>query len=193
MAEERTSTGKSETVQELEDRFIENWGEISALWGVPRTIGRIHALLYLTGAPVHMEAISKRLQISHGNCSTSLRDLLAWGVIRRVHVPGERKAYYESEPDPWTWFHSCISERRRREIKPLQDSLHDVRDYAKQLHAEADSEGKAELAGTSDRVERFTKFIDEFMMLVDAFLAAGHGPLGKALRTVAKAMPKRKE
>ena len=99
---------------EVEDRFISLWGDISALWGVNRSVGRIHALLFLSRQPLDMETITERLQISHGNCSTSIRDLLAWNSIRRVHVSGERRVLYESEQDPWTWFHACIRERRRR-------------------------------------------------------------------------------
>jgi DNA-binding transcriptional regulator GbsR (MarR family) len=73
------------TRREIEDRFIEVWGEISALWGVNKSVGRIQALLYLAAEPLDIEFIGQRLQISHGNTSTSIRDLLGWGVIRRVH------------------------------------------------------------------------------------------------------------
>lgn len=178
---------------EVEDRFIAQWGEISALWGVNRTVGRIHALLYLSRQPLDMETITKRLQISHGNCSTSIRDLLAWNSIRRVHVPGERRVLYESEQDPWTWFHACIRERRRREVVPVVDAMHEITDHAKLSADAADAAGSPEAGDLHDafeRIARFAKFMDEFQDLIDAFLAVGAGPLGKALRTVAKFVPK---
>src|SRR5688572_23682748 len=125
----RTDDG-SPTPEEVEARFVACWGEISALWGVNRTIGRVHALLFLSAEPMDAETIAGRLEISHGNCSTSLNALLGWGVVRRLHRPGDRRAAYEAEHDAWTWFHSCVRERRRREIDPVISSLHDVRDYA---------------------------------------------------------------
>ena len=184
---------KAAALHEVEDRFISHWGEISALWGVNRSVGRIHALLFLSREPLDMETITNRLQISHGNCSTSIRDLLAWNSIRRVHVSGERRVLYESEQDPWTWFHSCIRERRRREVVPVTDALHEITEHARLTADGAHAAGSAEakdLKGSYDKIARFTKFMDEFKDLIDAFLAVGPGPLGKALRTVARFVPK---
>ena len=178
--------------RDVEDRFIESWGQIAALWGVNRSIGRIHALLYLSPEPMHSETITKRLQISHGNCSTSLRELLSWGVLRRVHRPGERKAYYESEQDPWTWFHATIRERRRREVAPVMVELDSVAAFAGKSLRAARGAKKAELKQTYARIERFHKFVGEFDQLIGAFLTVGAGPMGKALRTVAKLVPKRR-
>ena len=171
---------------EVEDRFIENWGLIATLWGVNRSIGRIHALLYLAPEPLDAEGIRERLEISHGNCSTSLRELLAWGVVRRVHRRGERKARYESEQDPWTWFTQTIRERRRREVVPVMEALHEVRDFARQGLKGTRGEARKQLAETSARIDRFTGFVDEFVDLIDAFLAVGSGRMGKALRSVAR-------
>lgn len=177
-------------IQSLEDRFIENWGDISALWGVSKSIGRIHALLFVVQQPLSMEEVAQRLQISHGNASTSIRDLLAWGVIHKSHKPGERKTYYEAEQDPWTWFHTCIRERRRREVLPVFDRLGEVRKDARDLAAAHDD---PDVNHANERIETFTNFMDEFLALIDAFLAMGHGPLGKAMLTMAKLMPKGRE
>ena len=151
--------------------------------------------LPLPDAP-HAEAIRERLEISHGNCSTSLRELLAWGVIRRVHRRvhrrGERKARYESEQDPWTWFTQTIRERRRREVLPVMQALHEVREFARSELKGSRGDARKQLAETSKRIDRFTDFVDEFVELIDAFLAVGSGRMGKVLRQVARlAAPRR--
>ena len=193
---ESTMADKPATaLTEVEDRFISLWGDISALWGVNRSVGRIHAYLFLSRQPLDMETITERLQISHGNCSTSIRDLLAWNSIRRVHVPGERRVLYESEQDPWTWFHACIRERRRREVVPVIDQLHEISDHAKTTADVADAKRSADakdLKQAHERIARVTTFMDEFKDLIDAFLAVGAGPMGKALRLAAKVLPKGK-
>jgi len=179
--------------REVEDRFIECWGEISALWGVNPSIGRIHALLFLSPAPLDLEAIRERLAISHGNASTSLRELLGWGVVRRLRPVGERRATFESEKDPWTWFHRTIEERRRREISPLLVRLEEVRDHAREERKGRRGAERAAVDHVVERIETFTAFTEEFVDLVDAFLAVGSGRMGKSLRSLAKlAAPRRR-
>ena len=39
-------------------RFVLHWGEMGARWGVNRTVAQIHALLYITGRPMHAEEIT---------------------------------------------------------------------------------------------------------------------------------------
>ncbi|NUQ36182.1 MAG: hypothetical protein HUU29_14710 [Planctomycetaceae bacterium] len=183
----------TESIREVEDRFIEAWGDISALWGVNRTIGRIQALLYLAQKPLDMESVTKRLAISHGNSSTSIRDLLAWGVIRKVHLPGMRRVHYEAEQDPWTWFHTCIRERRRREVVPVMQRIGEVEQLARRASKEANADERTEFKRLHGQIQKFERFSGEFIDLVDAFLAVGAGPLGKALRVSAKLIPKGKE
>ncbi|MAG57403.1 MAG: hypothetical protein CMJ83_14015 [Planctomycetes bacterium] len=180
----------ADTQRDVEDRFIENWAAIAALWGVNRSIGRIHAALYLAKAPMHAEAIRDRLLISHGNVSTSIRDLLAWGVIRKVHLTGERKAHYEAEQDPWTWFHECIRERRRREVVPVLEALNQVAAEAKRAAKGTRGAAKSELNEAHARIDRFARFSHEFVDLIDVFLAVGAGKMGKVFRSVARWMPK---
>ena len=39
-------------------RFVLHWGEMGTRWGVNRTVAQIHALLYITGRPMHAEEIA---------------------------------------------------------------------------------------------------------------------------------------
>ena len=41
----------------------------------------------------------------------NLRDLINWGIVRRVHRKGDRKEYFESESDVWDMFTTIIRER----------------------------------------------------------------------------------
>jgi DNA-binding transcriptional regulator GbsR (MarR family) len=179
-----------ETRSEVEDRFIEVWGDISALWGVNKSVGRVQALLYLAAEPLDIDSIAARLQISHGNASTSIRDLMAWGVIRRVHKPGDRKTRFEAEQDPWTWFHTTINERRRREIVPVMERLHEAAGFAEGAAKGSKGGERKQLEELQERIVKFSSFAHEFIDLIDAFLGMGHGKMAKAFRMLAKLMPK---
>src|SRR5512133_739826 len=99
-------------------RFVEAWGAMGALWGVNRSVARVHALLMASEDPLSLEEIAERLQISKGNASMSLRDLRNFGVVRQVDVPGDRRDFYVTEPDVWTMFFRTLTERQRREFDP---------------------------------------------------------------------------
>ena len=182
-----------ETQREVEDRFIEVWGDISTLWGVNKSVGRVQALLYLSREPLDIDSIAERLQISHGNASTSIKDLLAWGVIRRVHKPADRKTFFEAEQDPWTWFHTTIRERRRREVVPVMERLHEAAGFAQGVAKGTKGPERKELDELQQRIGRFADFAHEFVDLIDAFLGMGHGTMAKAFRMLAKLMPKSRE
>ena len=75
-------------------RFVLHWGEMGSKWGVNRTVAQIHALLYVSDNPMTAEDIAERLAMARSNVSTSLRELIGWGLIRRVHVMGDRRDHY---------------------------------------------------------------------------------------------------
>ncbi len=70
--------------------FIRRWGEMGAAWGISRTMAEIHALLFVSTRPLCTDDVMDRLQISRGNTSINLRQLVNWELIHRVHRPGDR-------------------------------------------------------------------------------------------------------
>jgi DNA-binding transcriptional regulator GbsR (MarR family) len=114
-----TSPMSPETVQ----RFVEAWGAMGSLWGINRSVARVHALLMASDEPVSLEEIAERLQISKGNASMSLRELRTFGVVRQVEVPGDRRDFYVTEPDVWTMFFRILRERKRREFDPALEAI----------------------------------------------------------------------
>jgi len=161
----------AETVRTLEDRFIERVGELSAIWGTTRSMGRIHALLYLSPRPLSSDEIGERLAISHGNCSTSLRQLLIYGPVRRVHARGERKARYVAVAEPWAWLRSTTRVRRDRELLPQIEGIQEIRAEAEEALSGARGERRTEIESMLAKIDLVGGFLDEVRDLVNAFLA----------------------
>jgi len=113
-------------LQRAQDQFILEWGRMSSSWGINRTMAQIHALLFVSGVPLEVNEIMDRLQISRGNASMNLRELMDWGVVRRFRQPGDRKDTYISETDPFQMFVRIVKERKRREIDPTNDAIREV-------------------------------------------------------------------
>jgi DNA-binding transcriptional regulator GbsR (MarR family) len=118
----------------VEQEFVGLWRSMSALWGISPTMAEIHGLLYITGAALSMDDVMQRLSISRGNVSMNLSKLVEWGLVRRVHRRGDRRDYYESLRDVWEMFTLVASQRKRREIDPILNTLRQCRE---QLSAEA--------------------------------------------------------
>jgi DNA-binding transcriptional regulator GbsR (MarR family) len=129
--------------------FVEHWGMMARAWGINPTMGELFALLYITGTDWTAEELRQWLRVSRGNVSMNLRELLAWGVVRKLHRPGERRELFHAETEVWTLFRRILKERKRRELDPTLMVL----DRISRL-----SETKPELRDLKTRVESLRHF-----------------------------------
>jgi DNA-binding transcriptional regulator GbsR (MarR family) len=133
-------------------KFVLHWGEMGTRWGVNRTVAQIHALLYLAPGPLNAEEIALTLGVARSNVSGSLKELQTWGVVRVVHVMGDRRDHFESLRDVWEMFQIVMDQRKRREIDPTLELL-------RQCLAEAEKAGTAEIA-TRDKLRPLLDFFE---------------------------------
>lgn len=99
-------------------KFVLHWGEMGQAWGINRTMAQVHALLFVSPEALDAEEISLLLDVSRSNVSTSLRELITWGVVRRVHIIGDRRDRFEALKDVMETFRVIMAERKRREMDP---------------------------------------------------------------------------
>jgi DNA-binding transcriptional regulator GbsR (MarR family) len=116
----RAGAGALTSVQQT---FILHWGEMGARWGVNRTVAQVHALLYISSRPLNADDIVRTLQVARSNVSTSLRELQGWGIVRLVHVLGDKRDHFESMKDVWEMFRVVMDERKKREFDPTMRVL----------------------------------------------------------------------
>src|SRR3954464_15001218 len=120
---------EKQELQPLFQKFVLHWGEMGTRWGINRTVAQIHALLYLSPRPLHAEEIAEKLSVARSNVSGSLRELQGWGIVKVVHVLGDRRDHFESMKDVWEMFRIIVEERKRREVDPtvamLRQSVND--------------------------------------------------------------------
>jgi DNA-binding transcriptional regulator GbsR (MarR family) len=102
----------------VQQKFILHWGEMGTRWGINRTVAQIHALLYISPKPLNAEEISDTLGVARSNVSNSLKELQGWGIIKLIHVLGDRRDHFESTKDVWEMFRVVLDERKKREIDP---------------------------------------------------------------------------
>jgi len=131
-------------------RFVLHWGEMGTRWGINRTVAQVHALLFVSERPLHAEEIAQTLEVARSNVSVSLRELTAWGLVRLVHVLGDRRDYFEALGDVWAMTQAIFEQRRRREIDPTMAAL---RECVAEAEAAKDAHARERLAGMLDFFE----------------------------------------
>jgi DNA-binding transcriptional regulator GbsR (MarR family) len=103
--------------------FILHWGEMGNRWGVNRTVAQVHALLYLSPAPLTADDVAETLSVARSNVGTSLRELQNWQLVQATHQMGDRREYFSTSHDVWQLFLTVVRQRVEREIEPTIAAL----------------------------------------------------------------------
>ena len=133
-------------------RFVLHWGEMGGRWGINRSVAQVHALLMIAEKPLPADEICETLSVARSNVSTSLKELQGWGLVRVVHVFGDRREHFETLRDVWEMFLVILRERRKREIDPTLATLRECVGDAKK--------SKTESGHAVERLEELVEFLE---------------------------------
>lgn len=150
------------------EQFILHWGEMGSRWGVNRTMSQIHALLYITGRPMHAEEIVETLGVARSNVSTSIKELQHWGLVQKVSLLGDRRDHFTTELDVWGLARTIVIERQRRELAPtvtFLQQLVDSPDFAVER-----PEVRARVKDTLIFIDTITTWSNEMLKLPTSIL-----------------------
>lgn len=145
------------------EKYILHWGEMGSRWGVNRTVAQIHALLYLAGKPLTADEIAETLGVARSNVSTSLKELQSWGLVKLLHVKGDRRDHFEALSDLWDTFFAIAENRKRRELDPTLTVLREC-----VLDADQDESGpevKRRIEAAAQFLERLLSWYDQVRRL----------------------------
>lgn len=107
--------------------------------GLPKSIGEIYGLLYISPEPLSFDEILNRLKISKGSTSQGLKILRSLGAVRAVYVAGSRRDYFVAE----TELKKLVGGFIREELTPHLDNGTE-RLEALQAHLPNDSQPEAQ-------------------------------------------------
>jgi DNA-binding transcriptional regulator GbsR (MarR family) len=106
----------------------------------------------LSPKPIPAEEIGETLAMARSNVSTSLKELNGWGLVRTVHVFGDRREHFETLRDVWEMFLIIMRERKKRELDPTLSTL---RECAREA-----AESKADTEYTGKRLKELIEFME---------------------------------
>jgi DNA-binding transcriptional regulator GbsR (MarR family) len=111
-----TSTGQLDSVQlELIDLCV----RVAQFLGLPRSVGEIYGLLFISGEPLCLEQCIERLSISQGSASQGLKQLRQLKAVKPIYLSGDRRDFYTAETGLGTLVQGFLSNR----ILPGLDDL----------------------------------------------------------------------
>lgn len=146
-------------LEEAKQQFIQAWGTLGSKWGINRTMAQIHALLLVTPEAISADEIMEALNISRGNANMNLRDLMDWGLVEKIHKPGERKEFFLAEKDMWKVSTQVAKERKKRELEPVIKLL----DQLAEVQGDATDENYKTFKKSINGIRKITHNLDNAM------------------------------
>jgi len=104
------------TLSAANQSMLEGLGQLSDYFGYNRVMGKMYGALLLNPGPMSLDDLLTHLDISKASVSMNMRTLENMGIVREVWVRGDRRKYYEAEPDFWKILTNVLGSRELREV-----------------------------------------------------------------------------
>src|SRR5260221_9407728 len=97
------------------ESMLDGLGQLSDYFGYNRVMGKMYGALLLSPNPMSLDDLVNHLDVSKASVSMNKRTLENMGIAREVWVRGDRRKYYEAEPDFWKILTNVLGSRELRE------------------------------------------------------------------------------
>lgn len=124
--------------------------------GMPRSIGEIYGLLFISRSPLALDDLVQRLNISKGSASQGLRMLKNLGAVREANGNDgpERRTYYEPAVELKRLVGGFIREQIRPHLDSGKSKINQLAETANQID---DPHHREFLCGRIDRLDNWMR------------------------------------
>lgn len=122
--------------------------------GLPRSIGEIYGLLFISQTALSLDDFVQRLHISKGSASQGLRMLKDLGAVRETPSGAERRTYYEPAIELKRLVGGFIREQVRPHLESGENKISHLAEKARQID---DPERKEFLTERIERLETWMR------------------------------------
>ncbi len=114
-----TSKTQNPSLTALESQVVDFFVDGVRVLGLPKSIGEIYGLLFISTSPLSLDDLVSKLGISKGSASQGLRTLKTLGAVRETTSDNnDRRTYYE----PATELKRLVGGFIREQVRPHLDS-----------------------------------------------------------------------
>jgi len=119
------------SVGPLEAQVIQVFVDGGKVLGLPRSLGEIYGLLFISPEPLSLDDLVERLGISKGSASQGLRALKNLGAVREIDLEGSRRSHFQADTELKRLVGGFIREQVRPHLESGQSKvgrLHEIAD-----------------------------------------------------------------
>ncbi|MBJ06890.1 MAG: transcriptional regulator [Verrucomicrobiaceae bacterium] len=139
---------------QIEQQVVTLFADGVKVAGLPRSLGEIYGLLFITGNPLALDDLVERLGISKGSASQGLKFLRTLGAIQEVDGPDARRTFYQADIKLKKLVGGFIREQLRPHLDSGKDRLASLQ---AEVHLEEDSVRRAFYDERVKKLERWLK------------------------------------
>lgn len=142
-------------LDDLESQVVGVFVDGVKVIGLPRSIGELYGLLFISPGPLSLDDLVARLGISKGSASQGLRALKELGAVREAQVPGsDRRTYYE----PAVELKRLVGGFIREQVRPhLESGREKIAKLSETAGREPDVRRREFLEERIERLEKWMK------------------------------------
>ncbi len=86
-------------LSELEKEVVNIFVRIAGLLSLPRSVGELYGVLFISPEPMCIDDLMRKLKISKGSTSQGLKILRSFGAVNPVYVAGDRRDFFTAEAE----------------------------------------------------------------------------------------------
>ena len=139
--------------------MLDGLGQLADYFGYNRVMGKMYGALLLSPEPMSLDDLMNHLDISKASVSMNMRTLENMGIAREVWVRGDRRKFYEAEPDFWKILTNVLGGRELREVNQALTVLENNMDH---IHDTEPSMNEKDQELAKFYVERMSQVRDFF-------------------------------
>ncbi len=151
----------------LERQIVDLFVDGVRVLGLPRSIGEIYGVLFISPTPLALDDLVEKLDISKGSASQGLRALKGLGAVREVEGNGERRTYFEPAVDLKRLVGGFIREQVRPHIESGKKKISKLAEAARE---EPDPERRAFFQERVARIDNWTRRGGQVLPLLQRIL-----------------------
>lgn len=154
---------------EREVELLDICVRIAQFIGLPKSVGELYGLLFVSAEPLPLDMFVERLQMSKGSASQGLKQLRALGAIKPSYVAGDRRDHYVAETDLNKLVGGLLRERIQPAVADLAERLQRIQGH----EARNATPGQKALQERLVMLQSWQKKIEKILPLAETFLGIG--------------------
>ena len=110
-------------LSELEKEVVEIFVRIAGVLSLPRSVGELYGVLFVSPEPMCIDDLMSKLKISKGSTSQGLKILRSFGAVNPVYVAGDRRDFFTAEAELRRIVAGFVNEKIRPYLENGKDRM----------------------------------------------------------------------